>query len=184
MADPAIALPIVTERLLLRDFVPADGAAVHAYAADPEVVRYLIWGPNTPQETAEFMQRALAAQHERPRRTWELAVTLRGGGRLVGACGIRLKDAQDADIGYVYARDAWGQGFGTEAARAVIDAGFRQLGLHRIWATCDPENHGSARVLEKAGMQREGHLRRHVWEKGRWRDSLLYAVLEGEWPRQ
>lgn len=182
MGESTIALPIVTERLILRDFVSEDEAAMHDYASDPEVVRYLMWGPNTAEETAAFMRLTLASQRERPRRTWDLAVARRADGRLIGSCGIRLKDAPDAGMGYVYVRDAWGQGYGTEAARSLLDAGFRQLGLHRIWATCDPENSGSARVLEKAGMRREGHLRRHAWVKGRWRDSLLYAVLEDEWP--
>ena len=59
--------------------------------------------------------------------------------------------------------------------------GFGELGLHRIFATCDPRNIGSRRVLEKAGMQCEGILREHKWQKGEWRDSCLYAMLEHEW---
>jgi len=68
----------------------------------------------------------------------------------------------------------------TETVKRVIDFGFSELGLHRIYATLAPENVASARVLEKAGMRREGHLRKHRYIKGEWRDSLLYAILESE----
>jgi len=63
----------------------------------------------------------------------------------------------------------------------MVDWGFERLGLHRIWAICDIRNVGSRRVLEKIGMSREAHLREHLWVKGRWRDSYLYAILEQEW---
>jgi RimJ/RimL family protein N-acetyltransferase len=69
----------------------------------------------------------------------------------------------------------------TEAARAVLRFGFTELKLHRIFATCRPANIGSARVLEKLGMQREGHFRQHRWMKGAWHDSYLYAILDHEW---
>jgi RimJ/RimL family protein N-acetyltransferase len=62
----------------------------------------------------------------------------------------------------------------------VLHFGFRQLDLHRIYATCRPANVASQRVLEKVGMHREGHLRRHRWMKGRWQDSYLYAILKDE----
>ena len=69
----------------------------------------------------------------------------------------------------------------TEAVRAILDAAFRQLELHRVWATCDPRNHASHGVMEKAGMRREAHFRKNVMEKGEWRDSYLYAILAEEW---
>ncbi len=65
-------------------------------------------------------------------------------------------------------------------AAGLLRFGFETLGLHRIHAIVEPENVASTRVLEKVGMRREGHLRDHRYAKGRWRDSLLYAILEGE----
>jgi RimJ/RimL family protein N-acetyltransferase len=59
--------------------------------------------------------------------------------------------------------------------------GFEQVRLHRIWAGCDPENLASARVLEKVGMKREARLRENLWMRGRWRDSLIYSILDKEW---
>ncbi len=172
-----------TERLLLRDFVEADWPAVHEYARDLLVVRFMPWGPNEEEDTRAFVARAVASACEEPRRAYELAVTLLDGGRLIGACGLHHSNpaGRSGWIGYCYARAFWGHGYATEAARAVVGFGFRELSLHRVWATCDPDNRASARVLEKVGMQREGRLREDTNIRGRWRDSLVYGVLEGEW---
>ncbi len=169
-----------TRRLLLRDFCEDDWRAVHEYASDPRVVRHMIWGPNTVRQTKRFIREILASQRKKPRDEFELAVIRRSDNLLLGGCGIRIKSFtnRDGDIGYVFRRDVWGQGYATEAARAVLDYGFRRLKLHRIWATCDVKNKGSARVLEKIGMTREGRLRKNVRMRGSWRDSYLYAVVK------
>ena len=75
----------------------------------------------------------------------------------------------------------WGRGYMTEAGRAILDVAFREIDLHRVWATCDPRNRASYRVMEKLGMRREAHFRKGVMEKGEWRDSYLYAILAEEW---
>jgi len=177
--------PLHTRRLTLRDFREADWQAVHRYAVDPEVVRYMAWGPNTEAETQEFVRRTLEHQAAEPRRHFGLAVTLNPDGRLIGACNITAAGTDDRGgyIGYVLRRDHWRQGYATEAARALLGFGFGSLGLHRIIATCDTDNGASARVMEKAGMRREGRLLEHKWIKGRWRDSFLYAILDREWDR-
>jgi ribosomal-protein-alanine N-acetyltransferase len=173
---------IRTERLVLRDFEEADWKSVHDYASDLEVVRYVDWGPNTIEETKSFIQRAIAHQHEQPRRNYDLAVALKSQKLIIGGCGIHVSnpDNREGWIGYVLNRNFWGQGYATETAKALLKFGFEQLNLHRIFATCDPANIASARVLEKIGMKREGRLREHRWAKEKWRDSLLYAILDYE----
>jgi RimJ/RimL family protein N-acetyltransferase len=96
---------------------------------------------------------------------------------------VAVRDEQNAsgDIGYALREDVWGQGYGTEVARALIDLGFTQLGLHRVWATVHPENVASIRVLEKAGMTYEGRLRDDRRMPDGWRDSLLSAMLRNDW---
>lgn len=175
----AIALP----RLLLRELEARDWAAVHAYAADAEVARYMPWGPNSPAETHDFLRRAASHRRERPRRHYDFAVVLNADTRLIGAGGLHVSapELSEAFIGYALNRAFWGQGYATETARGLLAFGFEQLGLHRIFAVCDPANAASARVLEKSGMRREGHLREHRWQKGAWQDSLLYALLRREW---
>ena len=82
---------------------------------------------------------------------------------------------------FAFRRDLWGQGYAGEAMEALLDLGFGRLGLHRVYGDCDPRNARSARLMEKLGMQREGHLRQNWWLKGEWCDSLIYSVLEEEW---
>jgi len=175
--------PIETDRLVLREFRAADEADIHAYASDPEVVRLMIWGPNSPEATKVHLVGVLKAQEQWPRADVGLAIERKTDHRVIGSISLRIKDElnRTADIGYVLNRACWGQGYMLEAARAVLDAAFRQLGLHRVWATCDPRNRASYRVMEKLGMRREAHFRKDVLEKGEWRDSYLYAILAEEW---
>jgi RimJ/RimL family protein N-acetyltransferase len=88
---------------------------------------------------------------------------------------------RQASIGYEIAPRYWGKGYATEAARAMVAFGFGELRLHRIWARCVADNVASYRVLEKVGMRREGCLREEEWIKGRWRDTLVYGILDHEW---
>jgi ribosomal-protein-alanine N-acetyltransferase len=177
-----VSLP--TERLLLRDFAAEDAPAVHEYGSDPRVVEYLPWGPNTEEQTREFIARQITAQRQEPRLGYDLAVTLKAGGRLIGGCGLHVTAGKGGSgwIGYCLARRFWGEGYATEAARALVGFGFGNLGLHRIFATCDVRNVASAHVLEKVGMEREGRLREDRYARGQWRDSYVYGILEREWP--
>ncbi|MBT0772527.1 GNAT family N-acetyltransferase [Kineosporia sp. J2-2] len=178
MADTDLHTP----RLLLRDIAPGDVDAVHAYAGDPEVCRFMVWGPNTLDDTRAFVAEQLVAAAAPDRRTHNRLIVHAGSGQVIGGIELRLESPanQRGDFGYILRRDHWGQGYATEASRAVLDLGFGQLGLHRITATCDPGNTASARVLEKSGLRREGLMRQHLRRGGQWRDSLLYAVLASD----
>jgi len=178
-------LPLRTERLVLRDYVDEDFEAVHAYGTDPEVVRFMAWGPNDEAATRDFLTRTIAATHAIPRTSWELAVTLAETGELVGGCGLmpRRLPYREWELGYVLRRDLWGNGLVPEAARAVAEFGVRQLGAHRLFALIDPANRGSIRVAEGLGMRLEGTLRYDARIHGEWRDTHVYALLETEWPR-
>lgn len=83
-------------------------------------------------------------------------------------------------LGFVIARQHWGQGYATEAARAVLLLAFTELGLERVEATCRPGNQGSQRVLVKLGMHQEGLLRSHLLIRGHRADSLLFSALSGQ----
>lgn len=175
--------PIRTERLLLREFRQDDFDDVHAYATQAEVVRFMDWGPNSPEETQAFLDRSFEAQGRWPREDVNLAVEHVADSRVIGAIrlGVNAKPYEDAaDIGYSFNRNYWRQGIATEAARAMTDVAFRELGLHRVWAWCDVRNTGSYGVMEKLGMRREGTLRENVRVKGEWRTTYLYAVLADE----
>jgi len=176
-------MQLKTGRLILREFKEDDWQAMHEYASDPEVVRYMQWTPKTEEETRDWIKRAISNQQERSRRNYQFAVVRKADKRLIGGCSIiNISNPEDGEAGIVYVlnRSFWNQGYMTEAVKRVVKFGFSELGLHRIYATLAPDNFASARLLEKAGMQREGHLREHKYIKGQWRDSLLYAILESE----
>ena len=176
--------PLETERLLLREMRADDETAVHEYASDPEVVRLMIWGPNTREATSEFLTRAFDAQEKWPRAAVGLAIELKSERRMIGSIELRISDEANrtADFGYVLNRKYWGHGYMTEGARAVLNVAFNALKLHRVWATCHAQNRASYRVMEKLGMRREGLFLKNAMEKGEWRDTYLYAVLAEEWP--
>lgn len=177
------SLYLTTERLILRDFKMTDWQRVHRYASDPEVVKFMEWGPNTVNESKDFVRMTIMLRKDNPRRHFDLAVVTKSENCLVGGCGIYVTSPynREAFIGYCLSRDSWGKGYATEAAKRLLSFGFTQLKLHRIFATCDPHNLASARVLEKCGMQFEGQLRENKLIGKKWRDSLLYAILEHEW---
>ena len=174
-----------TDRLLLRPPRVTDAEEIfERYAQDPEVTRYLSWKTHqSVEETREFLTTAEKFWHEQTGFPW---LILRSSDQWVlGMIGLRpeTRDPQQrhrTELGYVLAHDAWGQGFATEAAQAVIDASLAEEHIRRIWAYCDMENKPSARVLEKVGMTHEGILRRYMVFPNRSpepRDVYCYALV-------
>ena len=174
---------LTTDRLILREFREDDWRATLAYQSDPLYLRYYAWTGRTEDEVRAFIGMFLAQQTERPRRKFQFALTLKADGRLVGSGGVRASDPEgrEANIGYELDPRFWGRGLATEAARELLRFGFDGLGMHRLFGDCVADNTASARVMEAVGMHREAHLREKMWFKGRWWDSLIYAVLEDEW---
>ena len=174
---------LTTDRLILRDFEASDWAAVLRYQSDPRYLTYYAWTERTPEEAQAFVQMFLDHQAAHPRHKFQLAITLKGTGKLIGNCGIRQDraGALQADVGYELDPDHWGHGYAFEAARTMVEYGFSTLGVHRVWSWCIADNRRSAHLLEKLGMTQEGRLRENERYKGRWWDTLMYGILEAEW---
>lgn len=170
---------LIGARIRLRDFQQADLDAVHSFAGDAAVTTYTDFGPNTREESQQFISVAVAQAGQAERTVFDLAVELTGPGRLVGSASIRITSAahRRGSLGFVLHPSCWSQGYATEAALMLMRFGWDELDLHRIEATCHPDNHASARVLEKIGMQREGRLRDHLLVRGGWRDSVVHAAV-------
>jgi RimJ/RimL family protein N-acetyltransferase len=150
-----------TFRLLLRLPIVDDAKTIfQKYAQDVEVTRFLTWHPHEkPEATNNFIERCLRCWKDGTAYPW--VITRKEDSELLGMIEMRI-DGFRAEIGYVIARPFWGNGFATEAAQATIDWALKQDGIYRVWAVCDVENVGSARVMEKIGMQKEGILHRYV----------------------
>lgn len=171
---------IETKRLVLRRPAIKDARAIfEEYAHDAEVTRYLTWRPQpTVDGVRAFLRHASAMWQEKSEFNW--AITRREADRPIGMVGIRLS-LHGAELGYVLGRAYWGRGVMSEAAGAVAEWALGEPGIHRVWAVCDVDNPGSARVMEKIGMEREGRLRAwslHVNVSDTPRDCWCYARIK------
>jgi len=165
-----------TARLILRPITAADAGTIYeGYATDPQVTRFLTWLPHRGLvETEAYVAHCLAASAAR---TYVLVG--RDDGLLRGAFGLRRPEPHRYGYGYVLARPWWGQGLMAEALAEAARWALDQPGVWRIGDCCDVDNHASARVMEKAGLQREGVLRRWMVHPGldrTPRDCFSYAL--------
>jgi RimJ/RimL family protein N-acetyltransferase len=171
---------IETARLVLRRPAAADAAPIFSrYASDPDVTRFLGW----PRHRAVEETRAFLAWSDEEWARWPAGPYLaesKESGRLLGGTGLAFETGYRASTGYVFARDAWGLGYATEALRAVATlAG--TLGVKRLYALCHCEHAPSSRVLEKCGFTREATLRKYQEFPNLGRaeasDTYCYALI-------
>lgn len=175
---------LLTERLRLRDIDAGDWQALYRNEYDDGFQRFNEQPPMSENAIRDLAVYLEDCNRQNPRREYYLALTLRASNVMIGAIKLVQDRAADwqAEIGYWVESRLWGQGYATEATRAMLDFGFGELKLHRIYAVdVIAENIGSARVLEKAGLRREAHFRDALYFKGRYWDTYHYAILEDEW---
>ncbi|MBD2105997.1 GNAT family N-acetyltransferase [Nodosilinea sp. FACHB-13] len=169
---------LITDRLILRRPTLADAAAVYEYGRDPEVARYMDWPRHTGiQDTVDALESFAAQWESGSEFCWAIATKTEN--TAIGTIACRI-ESPGADFGYVLNRRYWGQGLATEAARAVVSWLMSLPEIDRIWATCDTENLASARVLEKAGLRREGILPRFMIRPNLSptpRDTFIFAKV-------
>lgn len=146
-----------TTRLTLRSITSDDAQAIFdSYEQDPEVTRYLSWRPHKSiEDTHAYVEMCLKAETSRV-----YMMMLQSSAEVIGAFDLRKTGHAKLEYGYALARPFWGQGVMTEALIEVVDWALGQPSIWRIGAVADVENIGSIRVMEKAGLQREGVLRR------------------------
>ena len=172
-----------TDRLILRPFRAEDGEAMFRnWAHDPEVTRYLTWQPHENAEASHAIA-AMWEQESRKPESYQWAIVPRGQEEPIGSLSVvRMDEAVDAvELGYCIGRPWWGMGFTAEAVKAVIDYLIREVGAHRVAACHDVNNPRSGRVMEKAGMKKEGTLRASQRNNQGIVDVTVYSVLAEEW---
>ena len=149
-----------TKRLHLRKPLLSDAVPIFdQYAQNDEVTKYLTWQPHKNlKETKEFLRRCVNVWKEGTAFPW--AIIRKTDQQFLGMIEIVAIDHAGVNVGYVLAKKFWGKGYIPEALKAIINWAFLQEEIFRVWAFCDTENIASAKVLEKAGMQQEGILRR------------------------
>lgn len=150
-----------TARLSARPPRSDDGPAVFAaYASDPDVTRYLAWQAYERVEPLNAFLHECIAHWEKGDGHLAWLLTLKGTDRPIGSIGVTFEGGGKAMFGYVLGKKFWGHGFAAEALTHLVDWAMTRPTIFRAWAYCDVENPASVRVMEKAGMQREGVLRR------------------------
>ncbi|MDR1193869.1 MAG: divalent cation tolerance protein CutA [Peptococcaceae bacterium] len=167
---------LTTERLVLRPLTSADFAAAHSWGSDLANTRYMLWGPNSEEQTRDFLATA------RPGK--DFAVVLRDSGQVIGSCGIYPDPAGDTgELGWILHKDHWKRGFGTELGSELLSYGFNDLRLRRVCAPCAAVNYGSYRVMERNGMRREAVRVKAFWDRvdKEWIDEAEYALLAEEY---
>jgi RimJ/RimL family protein N-acetyltransferase len=181
---PRPALPLVTDRLLLRQVGVDDAEAIQSYRSDPDVHRYMHHGELSVDEWRERIAATWTGiDLDKDDDVLELGIVERETGLIVGDVVLFLRSVEHrgGELGYALHPRVQGRGYATEAARAVLRFGFDEVGMHRVYGRIDARNTASARVLERLGMRREAHSVSNEYIKGEWTDEVVYALLEDEW---
>lgn len=183
-----LTAPLATERLALRAFTTVDIDDAWLYQSREDVTRYLLFDPLSRDEVAERVTLRTAAVSLEHEGDWLiLAMELPGSSddpaRVIGDVTVRLTSVSDAtaEIGWALHPDFQRMGYTVEAARAVLDLLFGEVGLHRVYAELDARNAASAALCTRLGMRHEARFVEHSFVKGEWTDTDVYAVLAREW---
>jgi ribosomal-protein-alanine N-acetyltransferase len=176
---PSDTFPILrTERLLLRRIVTDDAPALFVMRSDERVMRHIPRPMTTSiAEAAEIIASLEEVRAKNEGITWGIALADRC--ELIGTIGFYRwkKEHFRAEVGYLLHPDHWGKGLAGEALDAVVEHGFKVLGLHSIEAVTDPGNTASNALLARHGFVQEAHFREdHFWN-GRFLDSLVWSRL-------
>lgn len=184
-ADQFIFMPeLRTPRLRLRKLTMRDAVDIYRYSRDPEVARHVLWDAHRSIGDSRAYLRYMTRRY----RTHEPAswgIELTETGHIIGTIGFMWvqQDNNAAEVGYSLSREYWNRGLMTEALRAVIRYGFESMSLNRIEAQHETTNPASGAVMRKCHMQKEGTLRGRLFNKGRYVDVDLYAILRRDYHR-
>ena len=167
-----------TERLVLRRYKEEDLQDLFEYLSDKEVVEYEPYRPLTLNETKDNLEWRIGTEEM-------IAVELKNSHKMIGNVYMGKREFDAMEIGYVFNRNYWGNGYAAESCKALIQYAFSN-GIHRIYAECDPRNKSSWKLLEVLGFQREAHLKKNVYfckdenEGPIWKDTYIYAKLNDD----
>jgi [ribosomal protein S5]-alanine N-acetyltransferase len=174
---------LITHRLVLRPFHLDDAPALQRLAGCREIADTMISVPHpySQEDARQWIQRSL--EDHSAGRAWHFAICPKPELRLAGAIELRDLDREHSqgELSFWVGVNSWGKGYASEAVMATLEFGFKQAGLNRIHAHYMVRNVVSGRVLEKAGMRREGLLRQRVRKWGVFEDVVLVAILRSEW---
>ena len=173
-----------TPRLILRRLEMRDAPDLFDYSRDPQVAKHVLWDAQTSvSEARAYVRYMLRRYRAGEPASW--GIEEKETGRVVGTIGYMWyqRDNNACEVGYSLARRRWNRGYMTEALAEVLRFSFEELGVHRVEAQHEVENAASGAVMRKCGMRKEGTLRGRLYNKGRYVDVDLYAMLRKDYAR-
>jgi RimJ/RimL family protein N-acetyltransferase len=176
-------MELESKRLKLSEVTWNDVDNIHMLYSFPEVDKYNTMGiPQNIEKTKELIKTMIEFQNKDNRKSYTWKILRKDSGEFIGTAGITLSANRFrlGEIFYELLPSQWGQGYATEIAKTLIEAGFHDFHLHRIEAGVATENIRSIRVLEKSGMMREGLRRKILPIRGEWKDNYHYAIVEDD----
>ena len=176
-------LPLITDRLILRQFRVEDAEAMYRnWASDPEVTKYLMWPPHSDPSVTEAILTDWVKKYEKPDHyQWAITVKESGSEPIGSIAVVEYEDSvAKMHIGYCIGKAWWHQGIMTEALGAVMNYLFDVVGANRLEARHDPRNPHSGAVMRKCGMKYEGTMRQSDRNNQGICDAAYYALLRSE----
>lgn len=167
---------------MLTKLVAADADALFAYRSLSDLARYQGWAPSTVHDAAAFIASMESVEFDTAGTWFQFGIRSQESGELIGDLGVHfIEDGEQVEIGFTLAPSSQGRGFGAEAVTGLLDHLFGTLRKHRVFASVDPRNTPSLRLLRRIGMREEAHFRSSVFHRGEWTDDVVAAVLASEW---
>ena len=176
----------ISEHLYFREFNDDDFPLLYSIFSNEQVMRYTYLDKyHNEEELMPYFNDILKNnQTKNNRKAYEYAVCLSSDDACIGIADIVIDQQNDfggiGEIGYLMLPEYWGKGFGTAMAKALLEIGFRDVKLHKLYARCNVYNVASRNVMEKIGMKREGELRKVRFKDNMWVNEFVYGILAEE----
>ncbi|MBD3217760.1 MAG: GNAT family N-acetyltransferase [candidate division Zixibacteria bacterium] len=178
---PAMLPTLKGQKINLRRVHKSDAESIYRYARDNEISRYtFLPNPYRIDDAYRFISTTHAAL--RAKKAFIFGIEHKQEKKIIGMISLEQVNFQHllAEAGYWLGKQFWGQGIAKEALQLLLNFGFKQLKLNRIYARVMHPNTASCRLLERTGFRKEGVMRKAVWRDGLWLDLIWYAILKDE----
>lgn len=174
---------IETDRLIIRPVRLGDEDAIYSYRSDSVVNKYQGWFPNSAKEIRDHIENCISQNIDVADLWFQFAIVLKDENKLIGDIGLHFTEynKMQVELGCTLCVECQGKGFASEALRSVVDHLFIVLKKHRVFASIDPRNRQSIKMVERLGFRKEAYLKESLFHRGEWADDLIYGILKDEW---
>lgn len=175
-------MQLQTKRLTLRKTTFSDKEEIFAYRSDKKTNQFQGWIPDTLEDVSEFIGK-ISRTFNIPGSWFQFVIIENSSGKLIGDLGVHFLEegSKQAELGCTLNKNFQGYGYANEALTSAINSLFADLDLHRIFASIDPKNIASIKMMEKLGFRKEAHFKESLFLNGKWVDDVVYAILKKEW---